>query len=221
MIYFIFAPMKVHQFTFSPFQENTYILTESNKCLIIDPGCYDQTERNILFNFIKQKDLEPLAIVNTHCHIDHVFGVKAVVDEYQIPFLCDSRDMDNLKRSANMASQYGLDFDEAPEPNAFLDELKNYSFGPGLLELRFTPGHAPGHQCFVNHDEKWVIAGDTLFQLSIGRTDLPGGNHQELLNSIKRELFSLPDDYQVFSGHGASTNIGFEKKHNPFMKGWD
>lgn len=210
--------ISIHSFTFGPFQENTYLLyNEAKECLIIDPGCYDEQERNELRSFIEKNNLKPIQLLNTHCHIDHVLGNRFVVDKYTIPLLIHNSDLVVLDSLMRVAQMYGLNVEESPQPNAFLNEGDVITLGADKLDILFTPGHSPGSICFVNHAQKFVIGGDVLFYGSIGRTDLPGGNHQTLINSIKEKLLTLPDDYKVYAGHGQPTNIGFECNNNPFL----
>lgn len=210
--------ISIHYFTFGPFQENTYLLyNEAKDCLIIDPGCYDDRERNELRSFIEKNSLKPVQLLNTHCHVDHVLGNRFVVDEYKIPLLIHNSDLIVLNSLMRVAQMYGLNVEESPQPNTFLNEGDIISLGDDKLDILFTPGHSPGSICFVNHAQKFVIGGDVLFYGSIGRTDLPGGNHQTLINSIKTKLLTLPDDYKVYAGHGQATTIGFERNNNPFL----
>lgn len=209
--------MQIEKFTFNVFQENTFIISENSSCFIIDPGCSNSQEEQDLKTYINDQNFEVKAVLNTHCHIDHILGNAFCCDYFKVPLWIDSRDLPNLRMGKVVSDMYGLTYHPSPEPDKLLDNESSVKLGKSEIEIRFVPGHAPGHIVFVNHEEKWVIAGDTLFQLSIGRTDLPGGNHQLLLDSIRKELFSLEDDYAVHCGHGISTTIGFEKKHNPFL----
>lgn len=209
----------VKKMVFNPFQENTYVLyDETKESIIIDPGCYHDFEKKELKDFIKSKELEPQKVISTHSHIDHVFGNNFVVNEYNIPLHICKEDLETLKRVPSYAPVYGFpDFEESPEPDMFFDLAKGLDFGNSHLDILFVPGHAPGHVVFVSHEDKFVINGDCLFYGSIGRTDLPGGDHQTLLKNIKEKLFTLPNDYRVYCGHGPETTIGFEKENNPFL----
>lgn len=212
--------IKVHYFTFNPFQENTYILFDDTKeCIIIDPGCSDGNERKALEHYIKQEDLQPVKLVNTHCHIDHVLGNKWVAEKYGIELYMNEADLKNLKATVAYASVFNLVCDESPEPSHFLNEGDRLQFGNSELSILFTPGHSPGSISLYAEKEGFVIAGDVLFRESIGRTDLPGGNMDTLLNSIQNKLFTLPDQTIVLSGHGEQTTIAHEKLHNPFLNG--
>ncbi|TDB61180.1 MBL fold metallo-hydrolase [Arundinibacter roseus] len=209
----------IHSFVFSPFAENTYLLSDpTGACLIIDPGCYEPEEFQELTDFVTKHNLKPVGIVNTHAHVDHVLGVAQLKRIYGIPFALHPSDEPLLRAVKTYAPNYGFVRFEEPEVERWLDVKETITFGESSLRMLFVPGHAPGHVAFVNDDQKFVIGGDTLFRQSIGRTDLPGGNHQTLLQSIRSQLFTLPDDYTVYAGHMQPTTIGFEKKHNPFLK---
>jgi glyoxylase-like metal-dependent hydrolase (beta-lactamase superfamily II) len=209
----------VQSFTFNPFQENTYVLfDESKECVIIDPGCFDESERKRLCSFIEEKKLRPVKLLNTHGHIDHVVGNKFVAETYQLGLEIHQKDLPVLLRAVDVASMYGFTIDASPEPSKFIDEKDSIQFGNASLSVLFVPGHSPGSVCFYNKEEKFIIGGDVLFQNSIGRTDLPGGDFNTLIHGIRTKLFTLQDDVKVYPGHGPSTTIGHEKKYNPFLQ---
>lgn len=211
--------LHIQSFTFNPFSENTYLLyDDTGEAVIIDPGCYMKNEFEELYSFIEERGLKPKMIINTHAHIDHVLGVAAVKRKYNIPFYLHQLDEPLLRAVKTYASNYGFAGFDEPEIDGYIIENKDIKFGNTTLKVLFVPGHAPGHVAFVNDESRIVIGGDVLFRQSVGRTDLPGGNMNILLNSIRTQLFTLPDDYQVFAGHMEPTTIGFEKKHNPFLK---
>ena len=210
--------LQLQTFTFNAFQENTYLIINEHKdCWIVDPGMYDSSETNQLFDFISSNSLTPKAIINTHAHLDHIFGVQACKDKYNIPFHLHEKDLPVLNGAAGSAMLFGFEFKHIPKPDSFIREGEALTLGQEEIEVRFTPGHSPGSVVFYSSEGKWLIGGDVLFNGSIGRTDLPGGSFDVLINSIKSEVFTLPDDTLVFSGHGPSTTIGREKKHNPFL----
>lgn len=210
--------INIKQFAFNPYRENTYVLfDESGSCVIIDPGMYDGNEQNEFVSFIKSADLTPVLLLNTHCHIDHVLGNKFVFDNWGLKPQFNRGELPILQAIPGDAPQMGMNYELSPEPEVFLGESGQVSFGNSILDLIFAPGHSPAHLCFYAEADGFLIGGDVLFYNSIGRTDLPGGNHQQLLNSIRENLFILPDDTKVFPGHGPSTTIGFEKQHNPFL----
>ncbi len=212
--------IQVHYFTFNAFQENTYILfDESKECIIIDPGCSNGNERKALEHYIKQNELIPVKLINTHCHIDHVLGNKWVAEHYGIELYMNEQDLKNLKATVAYASVFGLECDESPEPAHFLNDGDTITFGNSTLQILFTPGHSPGSISLYASAEGFVVAGDVLFRESIGRTDLPGGHMETLLSSIRTKLFTLADETIVLSGHGEQTTIAHEKKYNPFLSG--
>jgi len=206
--------------TFNPFQENTYVVWDDSKeCIIIDPGCYEDDEKNILFEFIKTNNLRPVKLINTHCHIDHILGNKFVIDKWQVNLYIHKSDMILLEESSNIAKSYGFNkYECSPNPYNFLEEGNTLKFGNSNLLIYFTPGHSPGHICLYSESEGFIISGDVLFNGSIGRTDLPGGDFETLIKSIKTKLLPLQDDTIVFCGHGPSTNIGKERNKNPFLQ---
>ena len=211
--------MEIKKFTFNHYQENTYVLyDESAACVIIDPGMYTGAEQNELFAFIKANGLKPERLLNTHCHIDHVLGNKFVFDNWGLKPEFNKGELYILQAVAGYAPQMGMQYELSPEPEHFLPETGTIEFGNSSLTLIFAPGHSPAHLCFYAEKENFLIGGDVLFYRSIGRTDLPGGNHQQLIDSIKNNLFQLPDECEVFPGHGPSTTIGFEKMNNPFLR---
>jgi glyoxylase-like metal-dependent hydrolase (beta-lactamase superfamily II) len=209
----------IRQFTFSPFQENTYVIyTDDKQCWIIDPGCYEKHEKQELASFIASEELTPVRLLNTHCHLDHVFGNAFIHQTYGLSPEYDERDEPTMRMAEVSANMYGVPaFEVSPPCERYITEKDTLTLGDHTFEIRFCPGHAPGHLVFINHAQRIVIGGDVLFRESIGRTDLPGGDHATLLASIREQLFVLDDNYTVHSGHGPLTTIGHEKKHNPFL----
>jgi glyoxylase-like metal-dependent hydrolase (beta-lactamase superfamily II) len=211
--------ISVHSFALNPIQENTYILFDDTKsCIIIDPGCYDDSDRAELTDFIRENNLQPKRLLNTHCHLDHVFGNRFIADKYNLKLEINKLDLPILNAFQATCNLYGFNGDPSPQPSVFLEEGDEITFGNSKLEILFTPGHSPGSITFYSKKDKFMIVGDVLFNGSIGRTDLPGGHHGTLIQSIKTKLLPLGDDFTVYSGHGPSTTIGFERKHNPFLK---
>ena len=210
--------ISVQSFTANPYQENCYVLfDESKDCVIIDPGAYTSQEQNELSRFIESGKLTPVKLLNTHCHIDHVLGNAFVHSLFGLLPEFHKFELEVLHAIPGYAPQMGIRYELSPLPEIFLSESGKIAFGQSELELIFAPGHSPGHLCFHSPVDNFLIGGDVLFYQSIGRTDLPGGNHQQLLGSIKHKLFNLPNDCVVYPGHGPSTQIGFEKAHNPFL----
>jgi glyoxylase-like metal-dependent hydrolase (beta-lactamase superfamily II) len=209
----------VHFFTFSPFGENTYILfDETHECLIIDPGCYDNRERAELVDFITNKKLKPVKLLNTHCHLDHVFGNGFVAETYKLKLEAHRNELPVLANYLRAATMYDLNAEPSPDITVFLEEGEVIKFGNSSLEILFTPGHSPGSITFFNRAQQFMISGDVLFNRSIGRTDLPGGNHNTLIHTIQQKLFPLGDEFKVHSGHGPVTTIGSERVNNPYVK---
>lgn len=209
----------IQQFTFNPYQENTYVLSdETGECVIIDPGMYDANEQNAFVRRIKELNLKPVLLLNTHCHLDHVFGNKFVFDNWSLKPQFHQGELYVLQAVPGYAPQMGLNYELSPEPEVFLGETGTVTFGNSMLELIFAPGHSPAHLCFYAKEDGFLIGGDVLFLNSIGRTDLPGGNHEQLLSNIREKLFVLPEAVVVYPGHGAATTIGHEKQNNPFLR---
>jgi len=209
--------LQVKKFVFNPFMENTYVLfDETNSCVIIDPGCVEKDEENELTEFIQSNQLIVKQLVNTHCHIDHVLGNAFVKRNFNVPLLIHPIEEAMLRAVKSYASNYGFSQYQDSTPDSFLHEGDNLVFGNQKLEVLFVPGHSPGHIAFYDSSTKILIGGDVLFENSIGRTDLPGGDYDTLINSIHQKFFTLPEDVTVYCGHGSETNIGFEKRTNPF-----
>jgi glyoxylase-like metal-dependent hydrolase (beta-lactamase superfamily II) len=207
----------IETFTFNPFYENTYVLSDMTKsCIIIDPGCFNSEEQQELKAYIDKHSLHPIRLLNTHCHVDHVFGNRFVADTWKLQLEIHSADIPILQSFLQVSRMYGFPGDEQPKPSRFLEDGEIIRLGNYELQVIFTPGHAPGHVCFYCVTENFLIGGDVLFRNSVGRTDLPGGNSTVLLSSIRNRLFTLPENVTVYAGHGPTTTIGYEKQNNPF-----
>ncbi len=211
--------MDIKSFVFNAFYENTYLLSSSNlETLILDPGCYENFEKKELTDFIKTNTLKPIAIINTHCHIDHVLGNDYLKKLYNIPLWIPATEKNLLKSVSTYAPTMGIqDYQEA-QPDKLLSEKDVITFGSEKLEILYAPGHSEGHLMFYHAADKCLMAGDVIFRESIGRTDLPGGNFKTLEESIKNQVYTLPEAVKIYPGHGPSTTVGHEKKHNPFVK---
>ena len=211
--------LTVKSFTFSPVQENTYLLfNEEKQCCIIDPGCYFPEEKKLLKTFVEENGLIPVLLVNTHCHLDHVFGNKFVSETWGLTLHIHENEKTLLDLAPASGEMWGLPFDNYKGEIFYIKEGSCIKIGDEELRMLFTPGHSPGSISFYYEPGGFVIGGDVLFNGSIGRTDLPGGDFDTLINSIQTQLFTLPDDTKVYSGHGPVTTIGFEKMNNPFVK---
>ena len=208
--------LRIETFTFNPFQENTYVVYSGTEAIVIDPGCYEPHERKELDDFLAMEKLTPMLLVNTHGHIDHVLGNDHVKSRYRIPLAIHSADVPVLKAVKAYAGNYGFAAYQETEPDRLLAEGETISFGDTSCTILFLPGHAPGHIGLYFAAAGKLLSGDVLFRESIGRTDLPGGDHATLIRSITEKVFALPDAVEVFPGHGPTTTIGYEKIHNPF-----
>lgn len=207
----------IKSFVFNGFQENTYVLYDQTKeCIIIDAGCYEKYEQNELAAFVEQNKLRVSLILNTHCHVDHVLGNFFVKEKYNVKLLIPTKEEAVLKSVKVYAPTYGFQLYQEILPDGYIDDSSTISVGNQRLRVLSVPGHSPGHVAFYNAEHKILIGGDVLFRNSIGRTDLPGGNFETLIESIHQKLFTLPDEVVVYPGHGPETTIGFEKKTNPF-----
>jgi hydroxyacylglutathione hydrolase len=205
-------------FEFNPFQENTYIIyDEENTAFIIDPGNSNASENRIITNFIEEKKLNLKRLLLTHGHIDHILGNRFIFDTYGLLPEIHKDDLFFIQKLPETAMMYGVDFEESPKPEKFLAEGDVIELGQYSFKCIYTPGHSPGSLSFYNAENKIVIAGDVLFNGSIGRSDLPLGNHETLIRSIKEKLLVLGDDVKVYPGHGPATLIGHEKRNNPFL----
>ncbi len=211
--------LNVQCFTFNPFSENTYVVSNSEgKCIIIDPGMYTKAECMQLFAYIKKNNLQPEAIINTHCHLDHVFGVGYCLDEYKIPFTFHSLEQQVYDWASDAGIKYGVPVASTPPVSYYISEQDDIKIGNETLSISLAPGHSPGHLVFYSKQDNFVIAGDVIFQLSIGRTDLPGGDFNTLIQSIHTQIFTLPENTTIYSGHGPSTTVGFEKMNNEWVR---
>ncbi len=210
--------LQIKLFEFSPIQENTYVLyNEFNDCLIIDPGCYYDDEKDELVNFLIKMDLKPKMLLNTHCHLDHVFGNKFIAEKFGLTLQIHRNEKLVLDFAPKSGLLYNLPFDNYNGDFIYLEEGNKILLGNDELTVIEAPGHSPGHICFYCAAQHFIISGDVLFKRSIGRTDLPGGNHETLLKNIREKLFTLPGETKVYSGHGPVTTIGEEKNRNPFF----
>ncbi len=209
--------LHIKRFTFNPFAENTYVVyDETNEAMIIDPGCCNRNEEASLSEYIGKNSLTVTKLVNTHCHIDHVLGNDFAKSTYRVPFFIHALEEPVLKAVKVYAPNYGFPQYQETLPDNFFSEGDLITVGNHSFEVLFVPGHSPGHVAFYNRITLTLISGDVLFENSIGRTDLPGGDYDTLIESIHNKLFSLPDEVTVYCGHGPETSIGYEKRANPF-----
>jgi hydroxyacylglutathione hydrolase len=210
--------MHLYSFVFGPLSENTFVLyDETNECVIIDPGCSDEQEEKEISDYLSSKKLKPTRLLNTHTHLDHILGNKFIADRYKLLPEYHIYEEIVIRNAPQFAENFGIKYNLSPLAAHYLPEKGVLRFGNSELKMLFTPGHSPGHIAFYSEASKILIAGDTLFKGSIGRTDIPFGNSDQLLESIQNELCVLPDETKVYPGHGLSTDIGHEKDHNPFL----
>ncbi|MGO1520102.1 MAG: MBL fold metallo-hydrolase [Sphingobacterium sp.] len=212
--------LQIKTFVFNPYQENTYVLYDENKnCIVIDPGMHNHREENEFKNFIDGNQLIPTQLINTHGHIDHVLGNHFVCETYNLIPQFHQEELPLIIQVQNYAPQMGIRYEPSPIPETFLQEGDRIQLGKEELTLILAPGHSPGHLCLYSAAHHFLIGGDVLFRGSIGRTDLPAGSHQQLLDSISHKIYTLPEETIVYPGHGPVTGIGEEKRSNPFITG--
>jgi hydroxyacylglutathione hydrolase len=211
--------LQIAHFTFNLFQENTYLLYDgTGACIIFDPGCFYAHEKEELRQFIERNGLKPERLINTHCHFDHIFGNKFIQDTYGLVPEIHPLEQQVLERAGEAALRFGVPYPEpSPPAGRFIEDGEGIILGGNHLEAILAPGHSPGSLCFFAPESQLLIAGDVLFQGSIGRTDLPGGDYGTLIRSIRERLMPLDDAVRVYPGHGPSTTIGEERRSNPFL----
>ncbi|MCK9212254.1 MAG: MBL fold metallo-hydrolase [Ignavibacteriaceae bacterium] len=211
--------IEVKTFTFNPFSENSYLVweKESRQAAVIDPGCFSSKEENELKNFILRKQLSVKYLFNSHCHLDHIFGNNFVLKEFQPQYFIPELDKTLLENAPTQARLFGMEMANVQPANSFFSEETSLFLGVDEIRFLFTPGHSPGEFCIYFPGNFVCFTGDVLFQNSIGRTDLMGGNYKTLIDSIKEKLFTLPEETIIYPGHGDSSTIGEEKEHNPFF----
>lgn len=210
--------IKIEKFVVNPLGENSFVVSdETGECIFIDPGYFYEEEHEEIRDYIKSNNLAPVKITNTHCHFDHIMGVEFVRNEYKIQFQAHPEDEFWVAKAIDQGKMFGFEMQPVSPIDSYLNENDTIEFGNTKLKVIHVPGHSPGHVVFYSGNDKILIAGDVLFYGSIGRTDLPGGNHSDLISNIKNKLFALPDDTKVYCGHGPETTLGFEKTSNPFL----
>ena len=211
--------IQIQKFTVNPFQENTYVLWDhTGEGVLSDPGCYTKEEEAVVVEFVKENKIQIGAILHTHSHLDHCFATGYFSSLFNVDVWIHNEDIITYNAFEKVCSMYGVPIKHSlPETYNLFSISDGFVFGNSHLEIRFVPGHAPGHVVFYAKEEEFVVNGDCLFYQSIGRTDLPGGDHGTLLSSIREELFTLPMNTTVYCGHGPETTIGNEVKTNPFL----
>lgn len=210
--------IKIEKFVVNPLQENTFVVSdETGACIFVDPGFYYEEEHTEVKEYVEDNNLKPVKIVNTHCHFDHIMGVEFLRKEYGIPFHAHAEDAYWIEKAEEQGEMFAINMKKVAPTDYHFSEKETVKFGNTEFKIIHIPGHSPGHVVFYNEKNSLLIAGDVLFYGSIGRTDLPGGNYNELISGIKNKLFPLPDETKVYCGHGQETTIGFEKSSNPFL----
>ncbi|MGD8306686.1 MAG: MBL fold metallo-hydrolase [Ignavibacteria bacterium] len=211
--------MKIHKFTFNPFFENTYIIwdEETLTAAVIDPGMSEDYEEDEIKTFIDSNGLKVNYMINTHCHIDHILGTAFIKEKYNPLYLLPERDLPLYENAQTQANMFGIEIKKLPAIDNYLSEAEDLLFGSERIKCIHTPGHSPGEFCLNSESSNFCITGDVLFRDSIGRTDLYGGNFDQLIESIKTKLLTLHDDVVIYPGHGDKSTIGYEKQHNPFL----
>jgi hydroxyacylglutathione hydrolase len=205
-------------FIFNAFQENTFILSdETREALIIDAGCQNKDEIDELTDFISQQNLKPVQLLSTHGHIDHILGNRFFRNYYKIPYRAHKEDLFLIENAIEHGEIFGLKIEKPPLPDNYLSDNEKIHFGDSMIEVIYLPGHSPGGLGFYCKAQNFIVVGDVLFSGSIGRTDLPGGDFNQLINSIRSRLLVLPENTIVYPGHGPHTTIGEEKRTNPFL----
>ena len=211
--------IKIERFVFNTFQVNTYLLyDETNECIVIDAACYEDEEKKELRAFIEAGKLKLVRNINTHCHVDHVLGNDFIAQTYNIRPEYHINSVPFLLTVKEIGYSFGYKIDRNPEPLRFIADGEEIRWGNSMLTALFTPGHAEGSICLYNQPQGFVITGDVLFKDTIGRTDLPSGDFDQLMRSIRTKLFTLPDETIVYPGHGPETSIGYEKENNLFIR---
>ena len=211
--------MKIQKFTFNPFLENTFIIwdEETLEAAVIDPGMSDHFEEAEISSFIEKKSLKILYLINTHCHIDHILGCGFIKSKYNPAYYMPEGDLKLFNNADSQATMFNVKLNKLPKPEKYLSEDLELKLGKETISFLFTPGHSPGEFCLYMKDSAICISGDVLFNESIGRTDLPGGNYEVLLDSIKNKLLVLPNEVEIYPGHGNKSTIGYERVNNPFL----
>jgi hydroxyacylglutathione hydrolase len=213
--------LTVHFFTFNFIGENTYVVFDAagRDAVIIDAGNQFAEEDTALFDFITTNQLVVKRLLNTHTHIDHILGNEACVKKYGLRPEMHAEDQYTFEQTIQRSAMWGVDLRTSPQPVATLKEGEVITLGAETMEILFTPGHCRGHVSFYRAKQNFILSGDVIFMESIGRTDLPGGDMQTLLNTIQNKIYTLPPQTVIYSGHGEPTSVGYEMKHNPFVKG--
>jgi glyoxylase-like metal-dependent hydrolase (beta-lactamase superfamily II) len=210
--------LTIHSFCFNGFQENTYVIYNKQKnAMIVDPGCYLQKEQDALAAFIFENKLTPTLLINTHCHLDHVFGNNFVSEKYGLAAHFHKNEQPVIDRLPQGGERWGVPCEPYKGPVQYIEHHQMIHFDDAQFQVLLTPGHSPGSVCFYNKQQDFMIGGDLIFKDGVGRTDLPGSNPLDLINSIRTQILPLPDTMTIYAGHGPETTLGREKKANPYI----
>jgi glyoxylase-like metal-dependent hydrolase (beta-lactamase superfamily II) len=210
--------LQIQEFCFNAFQENTYVIyNEKKNAIIIDPGCYLKNEQNSLAEFISEKELTPTLLLNTHCHLDHVFGNNFVAEKYGLTALFHQKEQAVIDRLPEGGARWGVPCEPYHGNVEYIQQDQKIQFDQDEFIVLETPGHSPGSVCFYHKEQDFLIGGDLIFKDGVGRTDLPGSNPLELIESIRTQILPLPETMKIYSGHGPVTTWGREKKSNPYI----
>lgn len=208
----------IQTFIYNPFQENTYLIADSSgECIVIDPGCHFESEKQQLASYITDNKLKPQFIVLTHGHMDHVLGANFLRQKFQIQVMMHAKDLNVLRSSQDFGRMVGLEIEQPADPERYTSDQQILECGKTAFTVFHVPGHSPGSIALYNQNEGILFSGDVLFKRGIGRTDLMGGSYDKLVQSIQNKLFILPDQTIVYPGHGETTTIGEEKRQNPVL----
>jgi hydroxyacylglutathione hydrolase len=211
--------IKIQHFVFNPFQVNSFVLyDETNECVIIDAACYTEPEKRELAAFIDNHNLKPVHLLCTHGHLDHIFGNFYIHSKYKLQPQVHLADNHFLEILESYSANFGLKAEPSPAALHFIEDGEIIRFGNSELKAIHVPGHSPGGLAFHCEVQKLLFPGDIFFRESIGRSDLPGGNHNQLITGIKQKLLCLDESTRVFPGHNDETTIGYEKTENLFLK---
>lgn len=212
--------MDIKAFCFNPFYENSYILSnEEKEAWIIDPGCSNKSEESELEDYLTENGFNLSRVLLTHAHIDHILGLNFIYKRYGLKAEFHIGELTVMNSATTVAMMYGIPYINAPHIETYIIDNQILKFGNEELICLLTPGHSPASLCYYNIKDRIIIGGDVLFEGSIGRTDLPGGDYNTLISSIRNRLLILPNDVTVYPGHGGLTTIGQEKLSNPFLNG--
>ncbi|MBN1131503.1 MAG: MBL fold metallo-hydrolase [Bacteroidales bacterium] len=211
--------LQIETFILNPFQENSYLIWETDfgEALLIDAGCYEKHEFEMVEHFLSEHELTLTGLANTHCHIDHILGVPYFRNSYNLPFRAHKDESRLVQNAHLMGKIFGLNVQPFPELDSFIEPGDEIRVGTHIFQAIHVPGHSQGSLSFYCREAGIVLTGDALFRGSIGRTDLPGGNYDQLIHSIQNNLFVLPPETEVYPGHGESSTIAIELDSNPYF----